>query len=145
VAQCQFEGSGILRRRGAGPNSFLRFGKAFLPAFIAYSVAWFACWKALGWVKGEWLGSLAGSVVFVAVVGGSLGSLKPLPKAALAVFVGHSAGYFLGGPIHYAVKDPSLRTLGILAWGLLYGLGFGAGIGYAFYVLQEEPSRPAPG
>src|SRR5882724_3426501 len=103
-----------LHRLVQGPDSYLRFMKAFVPAFIAYTVAWCASWFALGWVKGEWLGSLAGSLAFSAVVGWSLGNLKPLLRVALGVFVGHSAGYFLGGPIHYALKDPSLRMLGIL-------------------------------
>jgi hypothetical protein len=123
-----------------GPDSTLRFTKAFFPAFLAYSGVWSGCWFSLGWVKGEWLGSLLGSVVFSALLGWSLGNLRPLARVALVVFVGHSAGYFLGGPIYYAVKG----TWGALAWGLLYGLGFGAGIGYAFDAFQKEPNRPTP-
>ncbi|HZF00096.1 MAG TPA: hypothetical protein VE981_24010 [Planctomycetota bacterium] len=130
----------ILYKLVRGPNSFARFAKAYIPAFLAYSVAWCASWYVLKWVSGEILGSLAGSVAFAAVVGWSLGNLKPLPKAALVLFIGHSAGYFLGGPIHYALKDP-YRVVGILGWGLVFGLGFGAGIGYVFHVCQEP--KPA--
>ena len=129
----------VLHKLVDGPNSLPRFLKAFVPAFIAYTAAWCACWFALGWVKGEWLGSLLGTAAFAAVLGWSLGNLKPLPKAALVLFMGHSAGYFLGGPVHYGMKEQ--RLLGILLWGLLYGLGFGAGIGYAFHAFQRPGTK----
>lgn len=125
----------------AGPRSWLRFNKVFIPAFLAYAVAWNASWFALGWVKGEWLGSLAGTCAFAAVLGGFFGSFKPFLRSAGVLFVGHSAGYFLGGPIHYHNKG----MWGIFVWGLLYGLGFGAGIGYAFHAFQKRPNSPSPG
>jgi hypothetical protein len=59
------------------------------------------------------------------------------------LFVGHSAGYFLGGPLHYH-SGPEYRLLGILGWGLLYGLGFGAGIGYAFQAFLRRSPAAAP-
>jgi len=123
-----------------GPNSFRRFMKAFVPAFLAYTAVWCAAWFALRFGWGEWLGSLGGSVAFALVVGWSLGNLRPLVPAALLLFVTHSAGYFLGGPLHYR-SGPQHHVLGILGWGLLYGLGFGAGIGYAFYAFQKRPAR----
>lgn len=117
-----------------GPRSWSRFNKIFIPAFLAYTAVWCGCWFALGWVKGEWLGSLAGTVAFAAVLAIFFGSFKPFLKSALLLFLGHSAGYFLGGPIHYANK----ALWSIFAWGLLYGLGFGAGIGYAFHAFQSR-------
>lgn len=125
-----------------GPNSLPRFLKVFIPAFLAYAAVWCGAWFTLGWVKGEWLGSLAGSAAFAAVAGALLGNLKPVGKAALVLFIGHSAGYFLGAPVCYALKG-DWRVAGILAWGLLYGLGFGAGIGYAFHVFQRKGEASA--
>lgn len=122
-----------------GPHSFRRFLKVFVPAFIAYAAAWCACWFGLGGVKGEWLGSLAGTAAFAAVSGALLGNLRPFLKVALVLFVSHSAGYFLGGPAYEAVKG-EWRVPAILAWGLLHGLGFGAGIGYAFHAFQRKPA-----
>jgi len=123
-----------------GPRSWARFNKSFIPAFLAYAVAWNASWFALGWVKGEWLGSLTGALAFALVLGVFFGSFQPFLKSALVLFIGHSAGYFLGGPVHYHFK----ATWSILAWGLLYGLGFGAGIGYAFHAFQQrKPQAPS--
>ena len=120
-----------------GPNSFPRFMKAFVPAFIAYAGVWCAAWFTLKFGWGEWLGSLGGCFAFALVLGWSLGNLKRSCLAGLVLFVTHSAGYFLGGPLHYK-SGPNLQLVGILGWGLLYGLGFGAGIGYAFHTLQKR-------
>jgi len=124
-----------------GPGSFRRFLMAFIPAFVAYAGVWCGAWFALRFGWGEWLGSLGGSFAFALVAGAVLGNLRSLPRVTLVLFVGHSAGYFLGGPLHYH-SGPEYRALGILGWGLLYGLGFGAGIGYAFHAFRREaPAR----
>jgi hypothetical protein len=120
----------------AGPRSFLRFTRVFVPAFIAYAGVWCAFWFKLKFGLGEWLGSLGGTVAFALVAAATQGGRRSLPHALLVIFVGHSAGYFLGAPICYS----QLKTrpeLGMLAWGLLYGLGFGAGIGFLFHALQQ--------
>jgi hypothetical protein len=120
----------------AGPRSFLRFTRVFVPAFLAYAAVWCAFWFKLKFGLGEWLGSLGGTVAFGLVAAAILGGWRFLPVAILVLFVGHSAGYFLGAPICYS----QLKTrpeLGMLAWGLFYGLGFGAGIGFAFHALQQ--------
>ena len=118
-----------------GPRSFLRFTLVFVPAFLAYAAVWCGFWFKLKFGLGEWLGSLGGCVAFAAVAGAMLGGFRAFPAAAAVLFVGHSAGYFLGGPIHYTLKN--YHALGILGWGLLYGLGFGAGIGFAFHAFQK--------
>lgn len=119
-----------------GPGSFRRFLTAFVPAFVAYAAVWCGAWFWLGFGWGEWLGSLGGTFAFALVAGLVLGNLRPLLRVTLVLFVAHSAGYFLGGPLHYR-SAPQLRILGILGWGLLYGLGFGAGIGYAFHAFRK--------
>lgn len=128
--------SGLLLHPLAGGIG--RFYKAFVPAFVAYAVVWCAAWFLIKKRPGEWVGSLAGSVVFVLVAGALLGNLRPWLKAAAVLFVGHSAGYFLGGELFYSLHS----TIGMLGWGLLYGLGFGAGIGYAFACLRTPVSPP---
>jgi len=120
----------------AGPRSFLRFTRVFVPAFIAYAVVWCAFWFKLKFGLGEWLGSLGGAVAFALVTAAILGGWRSLPVAILVLFIGHSAGYFLGAPICYS-QLKTLPELGMLAWGLLYGLGFGAGIGFLFHALQQ--------
>ena len=67
-------------------------------------------------------------------------------------FVAHSAGYFAGGllmglilqshrdgPLAGLSKD-WVGVLAKLAWGFLYGLGFGVGLGYTFHMPEGEAS-----
>jgi hypothetical protein len=125
--------SGVLLHPLAGGVG--RFYRAFVPAFFAYAAVWCAAWWLIKGRPGEWVGSVAGSAVFVLVAGAMLGNLRPWLTSTLVVAAGHSAGYFLGGVLFYSMKS----TLGMLAWGLLYGLGFGAGIGYVFAALRRSP------
>ena len=131
--------SGVLLHPLAGGVG--RFYRAFVPAFIAYSAVWCAAWWLIRKRPGEWVGSIAGSAVFVLVAGAMLGSLRSWLKATLVVAATHSAGYFLGGVLYASLKSGGMPTLAMLGWGLLYGLGFGAGIGYAFAALR--PPRGA--
>lgn len=133
-----------------GPNSIRRLYKIFVPAFFAYAGVWCAAWFALRFGPGEWLGSLFGSFAFVALTGFGFGNYRGLVRAALVMFVLHSAGYFLGGQLMYWLVGPEgremfsslskaqLSAVAKLTWGLSYGLGFGAGIGYAFWIFQRK-------
>jgi hypothetical protein len=134
-----------------GPGSLIRFYKVFLPAFMAYAVVWCAAWFVGKAGVGEWIGSLAGSLVFTALIGRSLGNLRSWCWAATVMFISHSAGYFLGGKLMYwmigsggtdlfaGMAKSQISLMAKLGWGLLYGLGFGAGLGYAFFVFQKDP------
>jgi hypothetical protein len=140
----------LLHRLLRGPGSFARFYKAFVPAFLAYSVVWSGTWFALGSGLGEWLGSLAGSIVFAVITGKIMGNPGPWLKVSAVLFLTHSAGYFLGGQLMGWVLSPSGRealdglsrsqisTIAKLGWGLLYGLGFGAGLGFALFTFQQK-------
>jgi len=134
-----------------GPGSLMRFYKIFLPAFGAYAVAWSAAWFVLRFGLGEWLGSLAGSVLLALMIGRGLGNCRSLVKVCVVMFALQSAGYFGGGrlmawlmnPAHGAFLGGHGFALAKLSWGLLYGLGTGAGLGYAFFTFQNEPARTA--
>ena len=144
----------FLHRLMRGPGSLLRFYKLFIPAFLAYAVTWCAAWFTLRFGLGEWLGSLLGTTAFVATTSWLLKSYCGFTKAAIVLFGFHSAGYFLGGQLMHWLTGPAGHTLLAqtnkeelsiitkLSWGLLYGLGFGAGIGYTFHVFQAEGERP---
>lgn len=129
-----------------GPNRLARFYAAFVPAFMAYAVVWCACWFALGFGDGEWLGSFLGCTAFAFVLGKMLGSTERILNVILLLFAAHSAGYFAGGIVYGALRDPpellgglSRQQFSLLArmlWGLFYGLGFGVGIGFAFHQFQ---------
>jgi hypothetical protein len=132
------------------PRRILCFYGVFIPAFIAYAVVWCSFWFWLRYGAGEWLGSLAGSVAFVAVTGWHFGNLRPVAGVSVAFFAAHSLGYFAGGKLMHFLTSPTgtelfnsltkaeLGTVAKLSWGLLYGLGFGAGLGYAFHVFQKS-------
>jgi hypothetical protein len=137
-----------------GPRPLLRFYSIFVPAFFAYAVVWCAAWFAWRFGTGEWVGSLAGSVVFVAVTGLRFGNYRGFLGACVVLFACHSAGYFLGGQWMRWVTGPSgavlwaglskaqRSVLAELGWGLFYGVGFGLGIGFVFYNFQRQLNSP---
>jgi hypothetical protein len=136
------------------PNARAKFNKSFIPAFIVYAIVWSACWFALKFGIGEWLGSALGCAAFAYVLGKQLDAREGFCKVILFLIVTHSAGYFLGGKAFLMARHPpaalaslskdQIWTLAKFAWGLCYGLGFGAGIGYAFDVFQKtSPVKPA--
>ena len=135
------------------PVSVLRFYQVFIPAFLLYAVTWCAAWFVLRFGPGEWLGSLLGTVIFVTTTAWRLKSYRGLAKATIVLFAFHSTGYFLGGQLMHWLMGPggvtllgdtskeALSIITKLSWGLLYGLGFGAGIGYTFHTFQSEGNR----
>lgn len=131
-----------------GRNRLWRFYSVFAPAFLAYAVVWSGFWFWLKFGLGEWLGALLGSVAFVALSAWRFGRWQRFGVGVVIFFVLHTAGYFAGGqsmawlmqasrqkPVPFL--DPtSLVVLAKLSWGLFYGLGLGAGLGYVFALFQ---------
>jgi hypothetical protein len=58
-------------------------------------------------------------------------------KVIALLFASNALGYFVG---QWAEKTfiASNVTIAKASWGLFYGLGFGAGIGFAFHACQRE-------
>jgi hypothetical protein len=50
------------------------------------------------------------------------------------MFGANSAGYFLGGAVFYRMHS----RIGMVAWGAIYGLFLGAGLGASFFIAQES-------
>lgn len=149
IAAVFLAGSGLVLGPLAG--GMARFYKAFLPAFLAYAILWCAAWFGLGGRLGEWTGAAAGCLAFACVVSRLQGGGGRWLTAAVALFVLHSAGYFAGDWSMYDVFVPKARAVGResadfphymmlakLSWGLFYGLGFGAGIGWVFHASRCE-------
>jgi hypothetical protein len=141
----------LLHRLIIGPGSQARFYQIFSLAFVGYSVAWTIGWMAFRGMTGSVVGALAG----IAVMGGILAIGFAAPGAFLKIFavllLANVAGYFIGEWAHHAVlalkegnasgielEKSTRATLSKATWGLFYGLGFGAGIGWAFYFCQTE-------
>ena len=142
----------FMRPLMVGPRPLPRFYRAFIPAFLAYAAVWSVAWFSMGFGVGEWIGSLLGVIVLAALLGRALGSYRAFLAVCLFLFVAHSLGYFLGGELYYwsnkreaaemfsGFSRRQIALCGRMAWGLLYGLGFGAGLGYAFFKFQT-PAR----
>lgn len=133
----------------AGANRLRRFYAVFTPAFFGYAAAWCVFWFLWRDGPGEWTGSLAGSVVFCLLARWRLHSTADWILPVAVFFATHSAGYFSGGQAMAYLLSPdgaallegwSRAQIGLAAkmsWGALYGLGFGAGMGFVFHRLQQ--------
>ncbi|HEU4770281.1 MAG TPA: hypothetical protein VFS77_23145 [Pyrinomonadaceae bacterium] len=127
-------GGGVLGslvvRRWRLPNFYLLYGLAFL----LYAVGWVAAYFTLRGTAGEWVGSLAGSVLMALVFAMGFGRLRSTLKFSALLFVANSIGYFLGS----ALNDSVTGSAGMLLWGVAYGLFLGAGIGAVLHYAQTE-------
>lgn len=140
IALVYLAGTGLaLRGLLQGENRMRRFYALFLPAFVLYAALWSAAWFMLGGRAGEWLGAAAGTVTMAWMMWRGLGRPAGFWAGAVALFVLHTAGYFAGSAWMYGLLDRGISgwekrevaTLAKLGWGLLHGLGFGAGLGFA--------------
>src|SRR5690349_7422991 len=124
-------GSALLKP--LAPISFPRFALIFGGAFFSYALCWCLAWFLVRGRAGEWLGAFAGSLAFCTLLAARFRAWPSVVVSTLILFLGHSAGYFFGG-VAYA----RIPVLPKIAWGLFYGLGTGAGIGFAFYNAQRR-------
>jgi hypothetical protein len=122
-------------------KSLLSFYLLFGISFLLYAVGWTAVYfmlgggAVLGGGLAEWAASLAGSALMGMVFALGLGNLAASPTLIAILFVANSAGYFLGGVVFYKMHS----RLGMVAWGGIFGLFLGAGLGWA--ICLARPSR----
>jgi hypothetical protein len=103
-------------------------------AFFAYAAAWMLAYFILGRALGEFVGSLAGSILMAVVLAAGFRSLHSTLKLSAVLFVANALGYFLGA----ALFDSYRSETGMLLFGAVYGLFFGAGIGAVLQMVQQE-------
>lgn len=112
------------------PKFILLFGLAF----FLYAAGWVFSYFNLPNAAGEWIGSLAGSVLMAVVFAAGFDVMRLLLKLAAVLFVANSAGYFLGAAIWaYAGGET-----GMLLWGVVYGFFLGAGLGAVIHLAQSR-------
>ena len=130
---------------GAVLGSLVRAGRWRLPrfyllwglAFFAYAAGWVCAYFVLRGGAGEWVGSLAGSVLMATVFARGFGAARLISKLSLFLFLSNSAGYFVGSAINNSVGGRG----GMLLWGVVYGAFLGAGIGALLHQLQSERTQ----
>jgi len=141
----------LLHKLILGPGSLSRFYKLFAIAFAANSVLWIAGWMSFRGHTGSIVGLFVGTAAMAALMVIAFEAWDQFIKALAVLFVLNTAGYFVGGWIEAAVigmKQLSLfgypltkstrNTTAMLLWGVCYGIGFGAGLGLAFYFCQRR-------
>jgi hypothetical protein len=128
-----FVGLGAFALGGLAPvGQRVRFYWCFALGFLGYAIGWIAAYFLLRSAAGEWVGSVAGSILMAAVFALGFGRASLLPKIAAIFFVANSVGYFAGSALNDAVTGQA----GMLLWGALYGLGLGAGLGLVLRLLR---------
>lgn len=111
-----------------------RFYPLWAIAFFAYAVAWMIAYFSLGRTAGEVVGSLVGSILMALVLAVGFGSLRSTVKLSAVLFVSNFLGYFSGASLFDSITHPT----GMLLFGVVYGLFFGAGIGAALQLVQQQ-------
>ena len=112
------------------PKFYLLYGLAF----FFYAVGWVLAYFTSPGAIGEWIGSLAGSILMALVFAAGFRTINSTVKFAAVLFVANSVGYFLGSALNDYFRGPT----GMLLWGAAYGLFLGAGIGAVLHFAQVE-------
>lgn len=127
-------GGGALGSLAVGRWRLPRFYLIFGAAFFAYAAGWVGAYFFLRGAAGEWVGSLAGSLLMGSVLAVGFGAARSSLKLSVILFAANSAGYFLGSALNEAVRGRA----GMLLWGAVYGLWLGAGLGAALHFAQAR-------
>lgn len=136
----------LMHRLIIGPGSLSRFYLIFAPSFGAYSVAWIIGWMALGGHLGSVVGLLAGTTLMGWMLARAFDAGGETLKVIAVLFVLNTAGYFIGGFVEGAllhmeglpVSDIAQAIVAKSSWGVFYGAGLGAGLGWAFHLCQAK-------
>lgn len=108
-------------------------------------------WISLRGNLGSIVGLLTGTGVMAWILVRSSHALKLFLPEAMALIFPNSVGYFAGGWLEAAIAQSrgnellglemaksTRRSLAMLSWGVCYGVGFGTGLGLAFYWCQAK-------
>jgi hypothetical protein len=133
----------LLRFPGMSAAAFyVTFGVAFLLYAVGWSAAYFLLGSGAVLFGGlsEWTASLAGSILMGITLAIGLGAVSLAPKLTAILFVANSAGYFLGGAVFYRTHS---KGTGMRAWGAIFGLFLGAGLGATLFLAQDSRTKRA--
>ena len=124
----------------AGRWRLPRFYLLFALAFFAYAAGWMMAYFFVRGMVGEVVGSFVGSVLMALVFAAGFGAMRLAVKTSALIFILNAVGYFLGAAIFYSLSHQT----GLLVFGIVYGLFFGAGIGASLHLLQRGTNEDLP-
>ena len=127
-------GGGVLGSLVVGRWELPKFYLLFGLAFLVYAAGWVIAYFAFRGAVGEWLGSLAGSLLMGSTLAAGFGVARSALKLSAVLFLANSVGYFLGS----ALNDSFGGRPGMLLWGTAYGLFLGVGLGAVLYLAQSQ-------
>lgn len=127
-------GGGVLGSLVVGRWRLPKFYLLYGLAFFMYAVGWCVAYFMMPGKAGEWLGSLAGSVLMALVFAGGFRVMRSMLKFSVLLFITNSLGYFIGDALNTNLGGAA----GMLLWGVAYGLFLGAGIGAVLYFAQVQ-------
>ncbi len=130
----------ILARLLVVPRRRLRFGLAFVGAFLVYAAVWTTVYFLRRDAVGELLASLMAPALLAVTLAIGMGFPGVAGITAVALALGHTGGYYIGRWLHDTLPAP----YGMLAWGLAYGVGFGAALGWAAARLESAADASSP-
>lgn len=112
-----------------------RFYLLFVSAFALYAGTWIAG-SLMFKNTGEWLGAAIGPLPMAVLYCAAFRAWPQFGRCALLLVACHFAGYFAADRLFQleALKN----QWGMLVWGLVYGLGFGAGLSLMLHHCQSE-------
>jgi len=127
-------GGGALGSLVGGHWRLPRFYLLFGLAFFAYAAGWVGAYFSLRGAAGEWVGSLAGSLLMGSVIAVGFGTVPSALKLSALLFIANSIGYFLGSKLNDAIGG----SAGMLLWGTAYGVCLGIGLGAVLHFAQTR-------
>lgn len=133
-------GGGVLGSLVVGRWRLPRFYLLFGLAFFLYAAGWVGAYFTIRGVAGEWIGSLAGSLLMGSVLAFALGSTRSALRLSGALFVANSVGYFFGSALNNSIGGRA----GMLLWGTACGLCLGAGLGAVLHLAQTRRDGAFP-
>lgn len=127
-------GGTVLGSLVAGRWRLPRFYLLFGLAFFTYAAGWVGAYLSFRGAAGEWIGSLAGSLLMGSVLAIAFGCARSALNLSAALFIANSLGYFLGSALNNSIGGRA----GMLLWGTVYGLCLGAGLGAVLHNVQSR-------
>jgi ABC-type thiamin/hydroxymethylpyrimidine transport system permease subunit len=111
-----------------------RFYVLFPLGFFAYSVGWVIAYFVVKGVSGEWVASLLSSILLAIIFVSGFKKPHFILSFVVILFIANSLGYFLGSMLNQMISG----KLGMILWGLSYGVFLGAGIGVVSYFVEKN-------